>query len=150
MRAVNGKFFLCKVEHEIYIEGEAKHETNVYAVDAVSFGDAEKRITEYISPYCDGELDIKDIKIASFAEVFLADEEQEGKFYVAKVDFVTIDERSGKDKRVSRQMLYQAGSLDSANKMVSESLCGSVADYDKVEIKDAKIASVIFRDGTAI
>ena len=147
MRRKSGKFFICKVETETFVEGLAKRMTNIYALDAVSFGEAEARITEHLMPYCDGEMDIKDIKIAPFEEVYFSDDDSDEKFYVAKVEFITVDERNGKEKKVPKVLLFQSSTLDAASRMVSESLKDSVIDYDKTEIKDSKIIEVVEYNG---
>lgn len=147
MRSLSAKFFICKVEIETYEEGLAKKVTNQYAVDAISFGEAEQRITEHLSPYCDGEMDIKDIKIANFGEVYFTDDDADEKFFTAKLDFITVDERSGKEKRLPKYFLYQSSSLDEAVKAVNESMKGTLIDFDKTEVKDSKIVEVIEYNG---
>ena len=54
-------------------DGMQKKVTENYVVDALSFSEAEERITEEMSSYVSGEFDVADIKIAPYAEVFFAD-----------------------------------------------------------------------------
>lgn len=77
--------------------------TEAYAVDALSFAEAEQRITEEMEPYCSGEFDVKKIAIAPYTEVFFSEDEDDDKFFRATVAMITLDERTGKEKK-SRQI----------------------------------------------
>lgn len=82
-------------------DGLQKKVTESYTVDALSFTEAEKRIMEEMSSYISGEFTIKDIKIAPYKEIFFSDEEMADRWYKAKLQFITIDE---KRKRRSVQL----------------------------------------------
>ena len=51
-------------------DGMQKKVTENYVVDALSFSEAEERITEEMSSYVSGEFDVADIKIAPYADFF--------------------------------------------------------------------------------
>ena len=98
MRNSLEKYFECKVKYvKMQEDGKEKKASEQYVVSACSFGEAEKRITESLSAYIQGEFDVTDIKIASFGEII--DGTGDGdKFFKAKVTFIALDESCGKEK----------------------------------------------------
>lgn len=71
MRSKTSIWFECKVRYEKTMEdGTSRKVTEVYVVDALSFSEAEKRITEEASFYVNDRLEIADLKIAQYKEVF--------------------------------------------------------------------------------
>ena len=68
MRSHTSDWFECKVQ---YKNGENKKVTELYTVEALSFTEAEARITEEMTAYCIGEFEVKDIKKSKYKEVYL-------------------------------------------------------------------------------
>ena len=122
MRNSLEKYFECKVKYvKMQEDGKEKKVSEQYVVSACSFGEAEKRITESLSAYIQGEFDVTDIKIASFGEII--DGTGDGdKFFKAKVSFVTLDETTGKEKKTSELYLVQSDTLESAESDVKSFL----------------------------
>ena len=114
MRNSLEKYFECKVKYvKMQEDGKEKKASEQYVVSACSFGEAEKRITESLSAYIQGEFDVTDIKIASFGEII--DGTGDGdKFFKAKVTFIALDESCGKEKKTSVLYLIQSESLEAA------------------------------------
>ena len=92
-------------------DGLQKKVTETYTTDALSFTEAEQRIMEEMSSYISGEFDIKDIKIAPYKEIFFSDADSADRWYKAKLQFITIDEKTEKEKRSSVNYLVNAGTL---------------------------------------
>lgn len=64
-------YFECSVRYDkIQQNGKVKKVTEKYIVDALSFTEAETRITAAISPFISGEFTIPAIKKTKIAEVF--------------------------------------------------------------------------------
>ena len=100
-------WFECKVSYEKLDDGGVPKKTNAsYLVDALSFTEAEARIIEELSPYISGEFTIADIKRARLNELFF--NPNGDRYYKVKVFFVTLDEKSGTEKKSAVQMLAQA------------------------------------------
>ena len=123
-------------------DGIQKMVTEKYVVDALTFTEAEARITEEMKPYVTGELYIKAIARATYHEVFFSDQVKDGKWYKAKLCFVTLDEKSGKEKRPTVVYLVQASSLDGANKNVEDIMFGTMIDYESVAITETPFMDV--------
>ena len=122
MRNSLEKYFECKVKYvKMQEDGKEKKVSEQYVVSACSFGEAEKRITENLSAYIQGEFDVTDIKIASFGEII--DGTGDGdKFFKAKVTFIALDESCGKEKKTSVLYLVQSDTLESAESDVKSFL----------------------------
>ena len=90
-------------------------------MEAATFGEAERRITECLKPYIEGEFNVTDIKIAGYCQIVNGDENAD-KFFKAKVTFVTLDETTGKEKKTSELYLVQSETLESAESDVKNYL----------------------------
>jgi len=143
MRSTTATWFECKIRYEKAMEdGLQKKVTEQYVVDAISFSEAEKRITEEMSAYISGEFEITDVKKAQYKEVFFDDAEMSDRYYKAKLVFITIDEKTEKEKRSNVTYLVQAATLDGAVKNINEVMDGTMIDYEKSNIAETKIMDV--------
>ena len=143
MRSRTAEWFLCKIRYEKVMEdGLQKKVTEQYVVDALSFSEAEARITEKMGEYISGEFDVAEIDRASFKEVFFTDGANDDKWYKSKLQFITIDERSAKEKKTSVYYLVQANSLESARKNIDEVMGGTMIDYVICSVSETSIMDV--------
>ena len=122
MKSTINKYFEVKVKmQKTQEDGTQKKVTEQYVVEAATFGEAERRITECLKPYIEGEFDVTDIKIAGYSQIVGGDENAD-KFFKAKVTFVALDETTGKEKKTSELYLVQSETLESAESDVSHYL----------------------------
>ena len=143
MRSRTATWFECKIRYEKMTEdGLPKKVSEVYVVDALSFSEAEERIIEEMSSYISGEIEIVDVKIASYREIFFADDNLADQWFKAKLSFITIDERSNKEKRTSMMYLVNAGNISSAINNIGEVMSGTMIDYVTTSISATKIFDV--------
>ena len=130
MRSRTATWFECKIRYEKVTEDGLQKKVNEnYVVDALSFSEAETRITEEMSSYISGEFEVADIKKAAYKEVFFTDDNIADKWYKAKLQFITIDEKTEKEKRSTVNYLVQAGSMNGAMKNIDEVMGGTMIDY---------------------
>lgn len=143
MRSRTAIWFECKVRYEKNGEdGIPKKVIETYVVDAVSFGEAESRILEEMGKYVGGEIDVLDLKIAQYKEVFFADNSLSDKWYKAKLAFITIDEKTDKEKKTSVYYLVNAGNIDAAKKNVDDIMGKSMIDYETKSLSETQIIDV--------
>lgn len=136
-------WFECKVKVDKTLEnGTQKKVTEPYLVDAMNFTDAEARIIKEITPYCNGQLEVVDIKRAKYSEMFTDDSETADKWYKAKVVFVSLDEKNQTEKKTATLMLVQAGSFKDALYTLEDGMKGSLADYEIHTIQETNILDV--------
>lgn len=134
-------WFECIISYEKMMEnGIQKKVREKFLINSLSFTEAEARITEEIRPYINGEFVIADIKRAKLSELFFNDNGD--RFFKAKVCFITLDERSGTEKKTAVQMLAQASSLREALQVVNKGMEGALADYFIASLSETAIMDV--------
>lgn len=134
-------WFECKVRYDKMQEnGAVKKVTEPYLVDALSFTEAESRITEEQRPFISGEFDVAAVKRSRISEIAFADDCD--KWYLVKVAYISIDEKSGVEKRTIQQILVQATGFKSAYDNLLKFMEGTLADYDIVSIAETPLMDV--------
>ena len=137
------KWFECKVKYVKTMEnGLEKPVKETYLVDAISFTEAEKRFIEEIRPFMSGEFEISDIKRVNYSEVFFCDLESADKWFKCKLSFITLDEKSGAEKKSNSYALVQAGDLREAIKYLDEQMKGTIMDYQIATVAETLIMDV--------
>ena len=136
-------WFECKIRYEKVMEnGMQKKVTEPYLVDALSFTEAEARIIEEMTPFISGEFTVSDIKRANYSEIFTSEEEAADRWFKCKLIFVTLDDKSGAEKKTSTQVLVQAADLRDAVKKLDEGMKGTMADYQIGMVSETPIMDV--------
>ena len=136
-------WFECKIRYEKTMEnGMNKKVTEPYLVDALSFTEAEARIIEEMKPFISGEFTVSDIKRANYSELFFCDEDAADRWFKSKLLFITLDEKSGNEKKVASNVLIQASDLRDAVKKLDEGMKGSMADYEIASMAETPIMDV--------
>lgn len=143
MKSRTAQWFICKVRYEKMQEnGMQKKVTESYIIDAVSFTEAEERITEEMSAYISGDFEVKDISLAPFGDIFFDEKPSSDRYYKAKLAFITIDEKSGNEKRQNVTYLVNAENFNQAVKNVYEVMGGTMIDYEIISIAETQIIDV--------
>ena len=144
MRSRTALWFECKIRYEKVMEdGMQKRVTEQYTGDALSYAEAENRITEEMSSYISGEFEVADIKKAAYKEIFFDDgDNNSDRFYRAKLQFITIDEKTEKEKRSNVTYLVHAGSFDGACKNIKKMMEPSMIDYVIVSVSETALMDV--------
>ena len=143
MRSRTGTWFTTKVKYQKTQEdGTEKVVSETYVVDALSFTEAESSIIDEMSVYVSGEFHVSGITKSAFGEIFFSDVDDDDKWYRAKLQFITIDDKSYKEKRSNVNYLVQAKSLARALRYIDEVMGKSMLDYDIVGINETKIYDV--------
>ena len=134
-------WFECKLRYDKMMEtGIQKTVTEPYLVDALDFSEAEARIIEEIKPYISGEFSVSDIKRVKYTETFF--NESGDRYYKARLYFLTLDEKSGSEKRTGVNMLVQASGLKEAVEIVEAEMKKTIIDYSFASISETSIMDV--------
>ncbi len=134
-------WFECKVRYEKTMEnGAVKKVTTPYLVDAMSFTEAEERIIKEITPYISGDFSISAVKKTKIAEIMW--DETADRYYMVKVNFIQLDEKSGMEKKSASLVLVQANDLTGALNRFVEGMKGSAADFEIASITETAIMDV--------
>ena len=147
MKARNSSWFETKIKYQKCMEdGSEKVVTESYIVEALSCTEAEASIIKEMALYSHGETKVPSTKKANFSEIFFSDKDDDDKWFSAKLQFITIDEKSEKEKRSNVNYLVQAKSLARALRYVDEVIGKSMLDYDIVSLSETKIIDVFEHD----
>ena len=134
-------WFECKVRYERMTEnGSVKKVNEPYLVDALTFTEAEARIIEKITPFISGDFSISAVKKTKVSEIFF--DEKADRYYMVKVNFITIDEKSGTEKKSASFILVQASDFSGALKRFEEGMKGTLADYEIASISETMLMDV--------
>jgi hypothetical protein len=134
-------WFECKVSCEKTLEsGMVKKVREQYLVDALSFTEAEARIIEELRPCISGEFTVADIRRARLSELFFNPEGD--RYYKVKVFFITLDEKSGAEKKTAVQMLAQASTVKEAINVVETGMKGTMADYVIASVAETALMDI--------
>lgn len=137
------EWFQCTIKYEKTLEnGLVKKVSEPYLVDAISFTEAEKRIIEEIKPFMTGIFEVSDIKRAHYAELFESTDESADRFFKAKLQFITLDEKSGKEKKTSQNLLVQAADLRDSIQRLDEGMKTSTIDYTIASVQETPIMDI--------
>lgn len=165
------KNYECKVILDRTMEnGMTKKVTEQYIIqDCLSLSESENRMVQYIAPFASGELEVISSRVAPYHEIVLdrfgivsnADGEAQkilgmnrnastepDRWYRVKITFITLDEKSGKEKRTVQNLLVNACSVNAAHDVTVEHMKGCMSDYEIGNIDETKILDVIPLDGT--
>ena len=140
-------WFECKVRYVRMLEtGMQKAVNEPYLVDALSFTEAEARITEEMQPYISGEFKVDSVKRVRVSEMFF--DETGDRWYKAKVNFVTLDEKKGVEKRTASYMYVQATEFSKALQNLMEGMKGTMSDFEVASITETTLLDVFKEDLT--
>lgn len=143
MRSRTTTWFECKIRYDKTMEdGTQKKVTELYVVDALSFTEAEASITEEMSAYISGEFEVRDIKKAAYGEIFFSEEPAADRWYKAKLQFITLDEKTDKEKRSTVNYLVHAGSFNGAVHNIDEVMGKTMIDYVIASVAETQVMDV--------
>lgn len=117
-----------------------KKVTEPYLVDALSFTEAEARIIEEVRPFISGEFAITGINRAHYTEVFTSN--TGSNWYKVRLHYITLDEKSGMEKRTLAKMLVQASSVEKALENFKQGMKGTMMDYVIIEVSETPLMDV--------
>ena len=134
-------WFECVIKYDkVQENGMEKKVSESYLVDAISFTEAEARIIEEMKPFISGDFLVSGIKRSNISELFF--DETGDKWFKCKVNFITLDEKSGAEKRTASYMLVQAQDLQKALENLLEGMKGTMADFEIAAINETPIMDI--------
>ena len=101
--------------------------------------EVEARIIEEIRPYITGELSIVEIKREKYSDTFFNDGYR---YFKAKLHYITLNEKSGTEKKTPVNMLVQANDMTEAKEIIEAEMKSTMIDYSIVKIEETKIMDV--------
>ena len=140
---VTNNWYECKVIMAKQLEdGTRKKVTGNYLVNAINCTEAEARVIEELTPYCNGDMSVPDIKNVKYSEIISSEDEQADKYFKVKFSLILIDEDDDTEKKSSCYCLVQASSLQNAIKAFIDAMKDSMNDYEINAVQETKIKDV--------
>ena len=145
MEVKTGNWFECKVRYEKTQEdGMPKKVTETYVVDGINFGDAFKGICEYAIKHIADEFDIVGMNMARYKDIVTVNSISE-KFFRVKINVITIDEKTDKQKKTPMFVLVQAANIAATRKVIDDDyMGGTMTDYEISSVVETKIVDFYY------
>jgi hypothetical protein len=143
---MTSSFYECKVRYERtnHDNGSVRKVTENYVVvHALSFADVETIATGNLTPLTEGEIDILSIKSSTISDIYLSNEAEDNHFFKAKIVYITLDEKSGNEKKISEYVLVQAKSPEEAIKRMNKELECIAVEIQIASIVESNIVDVL-------
>lgn len=135
-------YFEVKITFDKTLEnGKEKKVSELYLVDAVSFTEAETKITAEFGAF--PNFKVKSIRPYKVAEIVNKTNLDDSRYFKCKLNLITLDEKSGSEKKTAVYMLVDAETLDKAKALLVEYMKGTMADYVIEKIEETKLMAVI-------
>ena len=144
---MQNEWFECKLEYDKMMEnGTMKRvKGESYLTNAISCSEAESTMIEEMKSYISGEFMVTDIKRVKYGETFFTDEDAADRYFKVRLQFITLDEKSGAEKKTSQLVLVQASDLHDAVQKLDNGMKGSMMDYTIASVTEAPYMDV-FRE----
>lgn len=126
-------YFNVTIKFDKYVDGKIKPVKEQYLFDCFSFVEAETKALEKLAPLI---FTIDAIKRTRISEIFNPESD---KFYLCKVAFVTLDEKSGQEKRSIVPILVGAQNFGEACDLLVEGMKQTISDWDIVSVAESPI-----------
>ncbi|RXG23449.1 DUF4494 domain-containing protein [Leeuwenhoekiella aequorea] len=141
---MSATWYECKVKYRKFDEASAtqKVKTEPFLVDAVSYTEAESRITEEMAAYLmEGEeIKITNIKVANFAEIHPF--ENSDRWFKSKISLIAFDEESGKERKTNMYLLVQANDVKEAYENTLTTMKDTMGEFTIPAVSESPIVDV--------
>ena len=133
-------WFECRVSYDkVQENGAIKRITESYLVEAENFTEAEDRITRSMQPYISGDFTVSAVRRRNYDTVL---EGNGDTYYRVKIICITIDERSGAEKKNNLFLLVQAEGFGAAMGDARDFMRNSMEDWTFHTITETSILEV--------
>lgn len=141
---MSATWYECKVKYRKFDEtsGTQKVKTEPFLVDAISYTEAESRITQEMSAYLSEseEIKITNIKVANFAEIHPF--ENADRWFKSRVSLIAFDEESGKERKTNQYLLVQANDVKEAYENTVGVMKDTMGEYTIPAVSESPIMDV--------
>ena len=122
--------------------GVYKKVTEHYLVKSFTCSSAEYSIIQEMQPFITGDFKVNAVKESKYSELFLSEEAAADRYFECKLKFITLDEKSGKEKFTQTKMLVQAADLRDAVKKLDSGMKGTMEEYQIVSVSETNIMDI--------
>ena len=139
---MTANWFEAKVKYvKVGEDGKEKKMSELYLLDAMSYTEAESRITENLREMIQGDFYIVGLK-SNITELVESNDGNDDKWFKAKVAIIDADQISGKEKKSNQYYLVAGADIDSALANLHKSLSTYVVPFEISSLADTNIMDV--------
>lgn len=108
-----------------------------YLVEASTYTEAEDRITNECAEFSNGEFDVTGLQRQNIADIIC--ESPKEKWFITKIAFITLDEKTLKERRINSRFYVNADDFDEACKMLVQFMSSSMANYLVLSVAETAV-----------
>ena len=123
-------------------EGINKMVSENYVVNAMSFTECEARIIKEMEPFINGEYEVVSIKRTKYESIIKSTNESDDKWFKCKLNIVTVDEKTEKEKKYPLYYLVQSRNIEYARKYIMDFIQKTMMDCELVKLEETNIMDV--------
>jgi len=140
---MTANWFEAKVKYmKVHEDGREKKVNEAYLLDAMSYTEAESRIMHEMESVISGDYYISSLKKSNITELVPSEDENDDRWYKAKVNIIDADEVSGKEKSTGQYYLVAASNINKALENLEKSLASFVVPYEIASLTDTQFMDV--------
>jgi len=140
---MTANWFEAKVKYiKVNEDGKERKVTESYLLDAISYTEAESRIMKEMESVVKGDYYITGLKKSNITELVESEDENDDRWYKAKIAIIDADEVSGKEKSSNQYYLVAAANINKALENLEKSLSTFVVPYEIDSIADTQFMDV--------
>jgi len=140
---MTANWFEAKVKYvKVGEDGKERKVSESYLLDAMTYTEAESRIIKEMSGMIQGEYYINGLKKSNITELVESTDENDDRWYKAKIAIIDVDEISGKEKSSGQYYLIAASGFKKALENLERSLSTFVVPYEVISITDTNFMDV--------
>ena len=137
---MNNEIFRCSVRYQKVNEyGLVKKTTENYLLEALSYTEAERRFIEEMTPFISGEYEVTNIVRTHVSGVLESKDNNADRWYLVKIAFITLDERSGEEKQTAQRLYIQAADFRGAITALDSFMQGTLGDWIILSIAEINV-----------
>lgn len=129
-------YFLVKATYTTNVGKEDKKVTESYLFETICYKDAEDQAIKMLKDNISGEFEVTDIKKVSYNDIFEnpldLNENVEKFWYECKVFYISFDENSGVEKKMTSKSLMEGVNIEDVNKRLNELFKNSNGDNYRI------------------
>ena len=114
-----------------------------FVVDALSFTEAETRIISEVGAY-GTDIEVVTMKRSRCTE--LVGDGSKEKWFKAKVNYITVNEKTGKERKTPYYYFVNAETIADAKSTVDDFFRGTIIDYSIATLDETKVLDVFRHD----
>lgn len=136
-------YFEIKIKYtKTFEDGRVKPVVEKLFTSAISFAEAEHRAYFYAGQLTLTDVELKSVRIVPFYD-FIRNTSEDGPFYLATLEVLTIDEKTGRGTKSKKKVLVQANDRAKAEEQLKEVMGSTLLDWRLIGLDETDIVDYI-------